>query len=295
MSEVFRCGTVAIVGRPNTGKSTLLNQLVGQKVSITSRKAQTTRHRISGVLTDERTQCIFLDTPGFQRDHDNALNRVLNRTAAQTAGDADVVVMVVEALGFDARDAAVLALLPKQRPVILAINKVDRVKDKAQLLPFLETVAQQFPFQAVIPISAARRRHLDVLLKEIRRYLPEQPAIFAAGEITDRPERFLASEFIREKIFRQVGDELPYAVSVIIEQFKQEGRLRRIHAAIIVDKDSQKAILIGKNGERLKRIGTEARIDLEKLYGGKVYLELWVRVRKGWADDEKRVRQYGYE
>jgi GTP-binding protein Era len=295
MTEPFRTGTIAIVGRPNVGKSTLLNQLIGQKVSITSRKAQTTRHRIAGVLTEAHTQYIFLDTPGFQTAHTNALNKLLNRTVSHTLEDADVAVMVVESLHYDERDAAVLKRLPAGRPVVLAVSKVDRVKEKAHLLPFLEAMSARFKFAAVVPVSAKQRHQLDALKRVVREHLPEQPPIYTEDEFTDRSERFLAAEFIREKVFRYLGEELPYSTSVVIESFEQEGNLRRIHAAIIVEKDSQKAIVIGKKGERLKQIGTEARLDLEKLYGAKIYLELWVRIKKGWADDEKLVRQYGYE
>ena len=291
----FRTGTIAIVGRPNVGKSTLLNQIIGQKVSITSRKAQTTRHRIVGLLTEADTQYIFLDTPGFQNAHKNALNKILNRTVSQTLEDADVVVMAVESLLFDERDDAVLKLLPLDKPVVLAVTKVDRVKDKIRLLPYLKEMSGKFKFAAVVPVSAKQRQQLENLKKVVREHLPEQPPIFGEDDFTDRSERFLAAEFVREKVFRYLGDELPYSTSVIIEKFEQEGNLRRIHAAIIVEKDSQKAILIGKNGERLKQIGTEARLDLEKLYGARIYLELWVRIKKGWADDEKLVRAYGYE
>ena len=291
----FRTGTIAIVGRPNVGKSTLLNQLVGQKVSITSRKPQTTRHRIAGVLTEPDTQFIFLDTPGFQHTHKNALNRLLNRTVSNTFEDADVVVMVVESLLYDERDDAVLQMLPTDRPVVLAVSKVDRVKEKSRLLPFLKESAKRFSFAAVVPVSAKQKHQLDALKKVLREHLPVAAPIHEPDDVTDRSERFLAAEFIREKIFRLVGDELPYSVSVTIETFEQEGNLRRILAAIIVEKASQKAILIGKGGERLKQIGTDARVDLEKLFGGKIYLELWVRVKKGWADDDKLVRQYGYE
>ena len=295
LAETFRTGSIAIVGRPNVGKSTLLNQIIGQKVSITSRKAQTTRHRIAGVLTEADTQYIFLDTPGYQKTHQNALNKLLNRTVSQTLEEADVVVMVVESLLFDERDEAVLKLLPSGRPVVLVVSKVDRVKDKTRLLPFLKTMATRFKFAAVVPVSAKQRHQLDALKQVVREYLPHSPALFDADDFTDRSERFLAADFIREKIFRYLGDELPYSVSVVIESFEEEGNLRRINAAIIVEKDSQKAILIGKGGERLKQIGTEARLDLEKLYGARIYLELWVRIKKGWADDEKLVRQYGYE
>ena len=203
--------------------------------------------------------------------------------------------MVVESLLFDERDDAVLKLLPAERPVVLAVSKVDRVKDKTRLLPFLKEMGGKFMFAAVVPVSAKQRQQLENLKKVVREHLPEQPPIFGEDDFTDRSERFLAAEFVREKVFRYLGDELPYSTSVVIEKFEQEGNLRRIHAAIIVEKDSQKAILIGKNGERLKQIGTEARLDLEKLYGARIYLELWVRIKKGWADDEKLVRAYGYE
>jgi GTPase len=294
-SAVTRCGTVAIVGRPNVGKSTLLNHLIGVKLSITSRKPQTTRHRISGVLTEGATQFIFLDTPGFQGEHRNVLNKLLNRTVGNALDESDVAVFVVESLVFDERDERVLKLLPKDRPVVLAVNKVDRVEEKNRLLPFVKEMEARFKFAAIVPLSAKQNLKLDVLRKAIAEFLPEQQHLFEEDDFTDKPERFLAAEFIREKVFRFVGDELPYSSSVLIEQFQQEGRLRRIHAAIVVEKDSQKAILIGKGGEKLKQIGTEARLDLEKLFGGKVYLELWVRVKKGWADDDRIVRQYGYE
>lgn len=291
----FHCGKIAIVGRPNVGKSTLMNHLIGVKLAITSRKPQTTRHRIAGVVTTEDTQYIFLDTPGFQESHRNALNRVLNRTVAQTAEEADVVVFVVEGLQFTEKDEAVLKQLPADRPVILAVNKIDRIEDKSRLLPHLEVLQKKHPFAEIVPLSAKQQHNLDSLKAVLRRFLPVQPSMFDADDFTDRPERFLVAEFIREKVFRYVGDELPYSASVIIEQYQQEGRLRRIHAAIVVEKASQRAILIGKGGEKLKQIGTEARLDLEKLLGGKIYLELWVRVKKGWADDDRLIRQYGYE
>lgn len=291
----FRCGKIAIVGRPNVGKSTLMNQLIGVKLAITSRKPQTTRHRIAGVVTTDDTQFIFLDTPGFQESHKNALNRILNRTVTQATEEADVVVFLVEGLTFDERDQQVLKLLPQDRPVILGVNKIDRIEDKSRLLPHLAELQKRFPFVAVVPLSAKQKHNLDALKKALRDYLPEQPAVYAADDFTDRSERFLVAEFIREKVFRYVGDELPYSASVVIEQYKEEGKLHRIHAAIVVEKASQRAILIGKGGEKLKQIGTEARLDLEKLLGVKIYLELWVRVKKGWADDDRLIRQYGYE
>ncbi len=291
----FRCGSIAIVGRPNVGKSTLLNHLVGQKVSITSSKAQTTRHRITGILTDTDTQYLFLDTPGFQKTHQNALNRILNRTVASTANDADVVVFAVEAMRYTEADEAVLKSLPTDTTVILAVTKIDREKGNAKLLPYLAEMQQHFTFAAVVPVSVKNAATLLELKRAIRPFLPMQPAIFKAEELTDKSERFLAAEFIREKVFRQLGDELPYSVNVVVEQFAIEGTLRRIHATIIVEKQSQKAIIIGEKGERLKRIGTDARKDMEATFDSKVYLELWVRVKKGWADDEAMVRQYGYQ
>lgn len=294
-STPCRIGFIAIVGRPNVGKSTLLNHLVGQKVSITSRKAQTTRHRITGIRTDADAQYIFVDTPGFQLQHQSVLNRVMNRTVTQALSDVDVVLFVIEALRFGPRDEKVLALLPRDRPVVLVLNKIDKVGDKTELLPFIEQLSDLFPFAAVIPVSAERGAQLPVLLQEIQRHLPQGNPMFGEDEITDRSERFLAAEIVREKIFRLSGEEIPYSISVEIEKFETEGNLRRIFAAIIVDKDGQKPILIGKNGEKLKEIGSLARKDMEKLFSGKVYLELWVKVKSGWADDERAVKSLGYE
>lgn len=290
----FRTGFIAIVGRPNVGKSTLLNHIVGQKISITSRKPQTTRHRITGIHTDAQAQYIFVDTPGFQLQHTSALNRTMNRTVTQTLADVDAVLFVIEALRFDQKDQQVLQLLPHDRPVILVINKVDRLAEKNLLLPFMQKVAALFPFAAIVPVSAAHGHQLPELLQAILPHLPHAEALFAEDEITDRNERFLAAEIIREKIFRHLGDEIPYSISVEIEQFVVEGNLRRIHASIIVDKAGQKGILIGKSGEKLKTISTLARQDMEKLFGGKVYLEVWVKVKSGWADDERAVKSLGY-
>ncbi len=291
----FRTGYIAIVGRPNVGKSTLLNHLVGQKISITSRKAQTTRHRIVGIRTDADGQYVFVDTPGFQMQHQSALNRVMNRTVTQSLSDVDVVLFVLEAMRFDERDEKVLALLPRDQPVVLVLNKLDLVRDKGTLLPFIEKVSAAFQFAAIIPVSAKRDAQLPDLVQEIRRHLKEGEPIFGEDEITDRSERFLAAEIVREKVFRLSGDEIPYSVSVEIEKFETVGELRRIFAAIIVDKESQKPILIGKKGEKLKEIGTQARLDMEKLFDGKVYLEVWVKVKSGWADDERAVKSLGYE
>jgi GTP-binding protein Era len=291
----FHCGFVAIVGRPNVGKSTLLNHLVGEKISITSRKAQTTRHRIHGVLTEEGAQYIFVDTPGFQKKHLNALNQAMNRTVTQALADVDVVLFVIEAGRFDGRDALVLDLLPKNRPVILVVNKVDSVADKARLLPFLAEMAARYPFAAIVPVSAEKGVQLDALRREIRARLPQGEAIFGEDDITDRSMRFLAAEIVREKVFRLCGEEIPYGITVEIERFEEAGALRRIYAAIIVDKESQKAIVIGKQGEKLKRIGSDARKDMERLFDAKVYLELWVKVKHGWADDERALKSLGYE
>lgn len=290
----FRCGTVAIVGRPNVGKSTLLNHILGVKLSITSRKAQTTRHRLLGIHTTDDAQYLFVDTPGFQLAHMSALNRVMNRTVQQVLAEVDVVLFVVEAMRFGQADRKVLELLPPGRPVLLVVNKADRVEDKSRLLPFIAQRNAEFDYAEVVPVSARRNLNLDELLRAIRGYLPEQPAIYGEDELTDRNERFLAAELLREKVFRLLGDELPYSMTVEIEQFKQEGALRRIHAAIIVDKEGQKPILIGKHGQKLKQISSEARQDMEKLFGGKVWLETWVKVRSGWADDERALKSLGY-
>ena len=290
----FRTGTVAIVGRPNVGKSTLLNKIVGAHVAITSRKAQTTRHRIQGILTDRRTQFIFVDTPGYQTQHRNLLNREMNRTVGQVANEVDVVVFVIEAWAWDERDTPVLELLPKNAPVILALNKVDRVADKARVVATLTTAATRHDFAALVPVSADKGTQVRALLEEIRKRLPVHPPIYEADEITDRPERFLAAELVRERIFRLLGDELPYSIAVDIEGFEQEGNLRRIAATIYVDKPGHKAIVIGEKGATLKRIGTEARHAMEALFGSKVFLETHVRVKSGWADSDVALRQLGY-
>lgn len=291
----IRSGFVAIVGRPNVGKSTLLNRLVGEKISIVSRKAQTTRHRILGILTEEDAQFVFVDTPGFQTRYSNALNRAMNRGVTQTLADVDVVFFVIEAGRFGTNDRAVLRLMPEGVPVILTVNKTDRLSNKAALLPFLAEVAAEHEFAAVVPVSAVNGKQTDELLKEARKYLPNEELLYPEDELTDKSERFLASEYIREKLFRLLGDELPYAATVEIEKFEQEGKLRRVFAAIVVDRDSHKAIVIGKNGETLKRIASEARQDMERLFDAKVYLEIWVKVKSGWADDERLLKSLGYD
>lgn len=290
----FRCGTVAIVGRPNVGKSTLLNHILGLKLSITSRKAQTTRHRLLGIHTTDDTQYLFVDTPGFQQKHINALNKSLNRTVTQVLTEVDVVLFVIEPMHLGEADRLVLQLLPKDKPVILVINKADLMGDKGNLLPLIQDFDLEFPFAAIVPVSAKKNLYLDELMAAIRPYLPQQPAIYGEDELTDKNERFLAAEMLREKVFRFLGNEIPYAVAVEIEKFEQKGKLRRIHAAIIVDKPSQKPMLIGKGGEKLKQISTEARQDMENLFGGKVWLEVWVKVKGGWADDERALKSLGY-
>ena len=296
MSEALhRVGLVAIVGRPNVGKSTLLNHLVGQKISITSRKPQTTRQRITGILTRPDAQLVFVDTPGFQTEHRTALTRLMNRSVRQALQEVDLVLWVIEAHKVDARDEALLKLLPAIVPVLLVINKVDRVKDKRALLPLISKMAERHAFAAVVPISAEHDKKLDPLVNEMVRLLPEGPSMYGADEVTTLSERFLAAELVREKLFRLLGDELPYATAVEIERFETVGELRRIHVAILVDKASQKAIIIGKAGEKLKAIGTQARKDMEKLFGGKIFVETWVRVRSGWADDERVLKRMGYD
>ena len=288
-------GLVALVGRPNVGKSTLLNRLIGEKLSITSRKAQTTRHRIMGVRTDEDAQYVFVDTPGFQTKHSSALNRTMNRGVTQALQEVDVICFVIESGRFGDPDRKVLALLPEDRPVILVLNKIDELKDKAAMLPFVAKLAALREWAAVVPVSAEKGTQTDALLSEIKKALPEQGFLYDPDTLTDRSERFIASEYIREKLFRLLGDELPYAATVEIEKFETEGELRRIFAAIVVDRESHKPMIIGRNGETLKRIASEARQDMTRMFGGTVYLELWVKVKSGWADDERLLRTLGYE
>ena len=291
-----RCGLVAIVGRPNVGKSTLLNALVGQKISITSAKAQTTRHRITGVRTLGAAQFVFVDTPGFQTRHGGALNRSLNRSVRGALGDVDAVLFVVEAGKFTPGDAKVLELLPGQgKPVLLVANKLDEVKRRDDILPWLAAMRERRDFAEFVPLSATRPADAERLLAILAPYLPEQGWLYDEDALTDRSDRFLASELIREKLFRLTGDELPYASTVVIDKFEEQQNLRRIAATIVVERDAHKGMVIGDGGERLKRIGSEARQELERLYGGKVYLELWVKVRAGWAASEEHLRSYGYE
>ena len=290
-----RCGLIAIVGRPNVGKSTLLNALVGQKVSITSAKAQTTRHRITGIRTVDDAQFVFVDTPGFQTKHSAALNRTLNRTVTGVLSDVDVVLFVVEAGRFGLDDAKVLALMQPGKPVFLIANKLDAVHRRADLVPWLKGMQDRHAFAEFVPLSAKKDADVQRLLGIVKPYLPEQPWFYEEDALTDRTDKFLASEIIREKLFRLTGDELPYTSTVVIDKFEEEGELRRIAATIVVERDSHKGIVIGNGGERLKRIGSEARQELEKLMDAKVFIELWVKVRSGWADDEAHLRSYGYE
>jgi GTPase len=293
--EPTRCGLVAIVGRPNVGKSTLMNALVGQKISITSNKAQTTRHRITGIRTVDNTQFVFVDTPGFQTRHSAPLNRTLNRTVQSVLSDVDVVLFVVEAGRFGLDDAKVLALMPPDKPVMLIANKLDAVHRRAELIPWLKSMQDRHAFAEFVPMTAKKEADVQRLLTIVKPYVPEQPWFYDEDALTDRSDRFLASELIREKLFRLTGDELPYTSTVVIDQYTEEGSLCRIAATIIVERDAHKGMVIGQEGERLKRIGSEARQDLERLMGCKVFLELWVKVRSGWADNEEHLRTYGYD
>jgi GTP-binding protein Era len=295
MSATFRTGLVAIVGRPNVGKSTLLNRIVGQKVSITSRKAQTTRHRVMGIHTTAEAQFVFVDTPGFQTRHSSTLNRAMNKRVRETLADTDVVLMLVEAGRLTREDRQVMELLPKDRPLILVVNKIDYAKDRAALMAYLQEVAAVRDFTEIVPVSAKQGSNLDELLKTVQAHLPENPPLFDADDITDQTERQLAAELIREKVFRLCGEEIPYAVAVTIDKFEQEGNLRRIFATILVDRASHKAIVIGKGGEKLKTISTQARLDMERSFDSKVYLEVWVKVKGGWADDVRMLRELGLD
>jgi GTP-binding protein Era len=294
-SAAHRTGRIAIVGRPNVGKSTLLNRMVGMKISITSNRPQTTRHRLNAIVTEADSQMVLIDTPGFQTEHGGELNRLMNRAVSDCIGGVDVVLFVIEAMRFGREDRKLLPLLPKDIPVLLIVNKVDKVADKGMLLPFLAETSKAFAFAEIVPVSAAKGTQVAHLRQLLKPYLPEGPAQHDVDEITDRPERFLAAELVREKLFRLLGEELPYAATVMVEKFETQGEMRHIHVAIIVDKDNHKAMVIGKRGEKLKQIGTQARIDMEKLFGGKVFLELWVQVKSGWADSVKALKSLGYD
>jgi len=288
-----RCGTIAIVGQPNVGKSTLLNYFLGTKLSITSRKAQTTRYQLLGIHTTPETQFIFVDTPGYQLKHLNTLNKNLNKTVKQALQDVDVILFLIEPRQMTEVDEKILQMIPKETPIILVINKVDCLKDKTKLLELIQVFKENDRYKEIIPTSVKKKSNLKELLDSTREFLPEQEFIYEEDQITDKNERFLAAEIIREKIFRLTGQELPYSVAVEIEKFEHEGNVRRIFAAIIVERDSHKPMIIGSKGIRLKDISTKARIDMEKLFGGKVWLETWVKVQKGWSDDLRALKSLG--
>ena len=290
----FHCGTIAIAGRPNTGKSTLLNRLVGERLSIVSPKAQTTRHLVTGILNTGDCQFVFIDSPGLQSRHRDILHRTLNRRAADVVRDVDVVAFVVDAARYGAEDRAVLERIPSGRKVVAVVNKVDRVKRAAELIPFIARLSKEREFAAIVPVSARSGKNLPELLKVLREVLPEAPAMYPPEQLTDRDERFFASELLREKLFQMLGDELPYRCEVVIDSFRDEGRLRRIEATILVERESQKGIVVGSKGAQLKRMAEAARKDMERLFGGKVYLGVWVKVRRGWTDDERVLRGMGY-
>ncbi len=292
-----RCGMVSIVGRPNVGKSTLMNHLIGQKVSITSRKPQTTRHRIHGIHTRDHYQIIFADTPGIHTGQDRALNRAMNDAAVSTLSGVDVVCMMVDGLKWTPADEHVLSLLPQhpEVPVLLIINKVDSLDDKAQLLPHIETLSERYPFDAVVPVSALREQNLEALEKALVERLPEGEFWYDEDQLTDRSLRFMAAEIIREKVVRQLGQELPHQVSVEVEMWEDGPRITEISAAILVERRGQKKILIGDGGDRIKQIGTQAREDIERLIERKVMLNLWVKIKAGWSDDARALRSLGYD
>lgn len=294
-----KCGVIAVVGRPNVGKSTLMNGMIGEHLSITSSKPQTTRHRVLGVMTETvkevPTQFIFVDTPGFQTKHSNALNKTMNRAVLTALADVNVILWVVEQGKLTPADMKVLELCPKGVPLVAVVNKVDLLEKKNDMLPFLQKVSGQRNFDAIVPLSAQSNKNLDALKEAVSALLPEQPFFYDEDTLTDRPEKFLAAERIREKLFRLVGDELPYTCTVVIDKFEFEEGRRVIFASILVDRSSHKAMIIGKGGEKLKRIGSEARQDMERLFGGSVHLETWVKVRSGWADNATLLQSLGYE
>jgi len=290
-----KCGTIGLVGRPNTGKSSLLNRLIGQKLSIVSAKPQTTRHLLNGILTVPGCQYVFVDSPGLPSEQKNVLHRALTRRAVEAARDVDVAVFVVEAGRFTPEDRAALERIPAEQRIVVAVNKLDTVKHRAELIPFLDRLSKTREFHAVVPVSAKTGRNIPELLRVLREALPEGPPAYPEDQVTDRDERFFAAELLREKIFEELGQELPYRCEVVIDSFKDDGRLRRIEATILVERDSQKAIVLGTKGERLKKMATNARKDMEKLFQGKVYLGTWVKVRKSWTDDARVLRQLGYE
>lgn len=291
----YRCGFVAIVGRPNVGKSTLMNHLIGQKISITSKKAQTTRHKVTGIYTDDTAQLVFVDTPGFQTDHRNALNDRLNLNVTEAMSGVDVIVFVVEAMRFTEADRTVMKQLPKHTPVLLVVNKIDKekAKDKLALQAFIDTVCTEFAFAGHEVVSAKHGLRIANLLETLKPYLPESIPLYPEDMVTDKSGRFLAMEIVREKLFRYLGEELPYAMNVEVEQFKEENGMYHIYIAVLVDKENQKPIVIGRGGEKLKKISTEARLDMEKLFDTKVFLKVWVKVKSGWADDVRFLKELG--
>jgi len=293
MEPKKKCGTIAIVGQPNVGKSTLLNYFVGTKLSITSRKAQTTRYQLLGIHSENDTQYIFVDTPGYQLRHLNMLNRGLNKTVQQALKDVDVILFLIEPGVLDETDKKILNMIPEETPIVLAINKVDLMKDKAKLLGYIKELDGIRRFEAIVPTSVKKANNLQPLMLALKSFLPEQAFIFPEDELTDKNEKFLSAEIVREKVFRLTGQELPYSIAVEIEKFEYVEGIRRIFAAIIVDRDSHKPMIIGKNGKRLKEISTSSRLDMEKLFGSKVWLEIWVKVQKGWADDQRALKSLG--
>ena len=288
-----RCGTIAIVGQPNVGKSTLLNYFVGTKLSITSKKAQTTRYQLVGIHSTEDTQFIFVDTPGYQLKYLNTMNRGLNKTVLQVLREVDLVLFLIEPGPMDDIDEKILSMISADIPIVLVINKVDLMKDKEKLLGLIRTFDSLERFEVIVPTSVKKKKNLIELLQSLKSFLPIQNFIYEVDEITDKNERFLASEIIREKVFRLTGQELPYSVAIEIEKFEHEGGTRRIFAAIIVDRESHKPMIIGKKGVRLKEISMSSRLDMERLFGGKVWLETWVKVKKGWADDQRALKSLG--
>lgn len=291
-----KCGYVAVVGRPNVGKSTLINHILGQKLNITSRKPQTTRHTLLGIKTDENCQTIYVDTPGIHKSQKKALNRMMNRSAESVISDVDVIVFVVDKFKWTDEDQFVVEKLQKATcPVILVINKVDQLEDKEKLLPYIQEIANKMTFADIVPLSALLGQAVDTLEKVIKSKLPEEMYFYDQDQLTDKSERFLAAELIREKIMRQLGDEVPYSSAVEIEEFKEQDHIIHISALILVERDSQKSIVIGNKGERLKLIGSEARKDIEILFDKKVMLKLWVKVKSGWSDDDRALRSLGFQ
>ncbi len=289
----FRCGFVAIVGRPNVGKSTLMNHLIGQKISITSKKAQTTRHKVTGIYTDETTQFVFVDTPGFQTYHRNALNDRLNQNVTEAIHGVDAIAFVVEAMRFTDADRTVLAQLPKDTPVVLVVNKLDKAKDRMALKAFIDEILAYYEFAGYEVVSAKHGQRIHDLLNKLRGFLPQGEPLYPEDMVTDKSSRFLAMEIVREKLFRYMGEELPYSMNVEVEAFEEEPGLYSIFIAVLVDRDNQKGMVIGKNGEKLKKISTEARLDMEALFQTKVFLKVWVKVKSGWADDIRFLNELG--